>query len=74
MRQQIIDKGKIIYYQIKPLLEEKYEPADFVTIEVESGEYFVGKTAIEALEKAKERFPERKFFLTQVGQLAGLMK
>jgi len=70
----IIEKGKDIFYRIKSRLEKKYKPGQFVTIEVQSGKFFVGKTPIEALHKAKRVFPEKQFFLTQVGRLAGTLK
>ncbi len=68
---QIADKGEKIYYRIKPLIEKKYDPSYYVTIEVKTGKYFVGKTPIEAFHKAKKEFPEKQFFLAQVGRLAG---
>lgn len=70
----IVEKGKDIYYRIKPRLEKKYQPGDFVTIEVGSGKFFVGKSSIEALRKAKKEFPRRQFFLAQVGKVAGALK
>lgn len=70
----IIEKGENIYYRIKPILEKEYEPGYFVTIEVNSGKFFVGKTPIDALHKAKRTFPKKQFFLAQIGRLAGTLK
>jgi len=68
---QIADKGEKIYFKIKPEIEKKYDSSHFVTIEVKSGKYFIGKTPIEAFHKARKEFPEKQFFLAQVGRLAG---
>ncbi len=68
----IVEKGKDIFYRIKPRLEKKYQPGYFVTIEVNSGKFFVGKNPIEAIDKAKKHFPHKQFFLTQVGKVFSL--
>jgi len=70
----IVKKGKDIFYRLKPSLEKKYQPRDFVTIEVNTGKFFVGKSPVEAIDKAKKYFPHRQFFLAQVGRAAGILK
>ncbi|OGM14579.1 hypothetical protein A3D84_05735 [Candidatus Woesebacteria bacterium RIFCSPHIGHO2_02_FULL_42_20] len=70
----IIEKGKDIFYKIKPKLEKKYKAGEYVTIEVNSGKFYVGKSPIEAIDKAKKHFPRKQFFLTQVGRFAGILK
>ena len=70
----IVEKGKDIFYSLSPSLEKKYRAGDFVTIEVNSGKFFVGKNPIEAINKAKKYFPRRQFFLAQVGRAAGILK
>ncbi len=67
----IAKKGERLYYKIKPDLEKKYDLSYYVTIEVGSGKYFVGKTPIQAYNKAKKQFPKKIFFLAQVGNLYG---
>ncbi len=67
---EIVKKGENIYYKIKPELEKKYNSNYYVTIETESGKYFVGKNPIESLHKAKKEFPDKQFFLAQVGNIA----
>lgn len=74
MQRLIIEKGKSIYYKLKPTLEKKYDAGDYITIDVSSGKYFIGKTPIEALHRAKRRFPRKQFFLAQVGGVAGALK
>ena len=39
----------------------------FVAIEVESGDYFVAETALEATRQARAKYPERVFFLGRMG-------
>lgn len=69
-----IDKGKQIYYRLKPMLEKKFSPEDYVTIDVDSGDYFVAESGLNAIRKAQRKYPNRKFFLAQVGRIAGLLK
>jgi len=69
----IVAKGERIYYKIKPELEKKFDPGFYVTIEVSSGKYFVGKTAIESIFKAKKAFPHKQFFTATVGRLYSYM-
>jgi hypothetical protein len=38
-----------------------------VVIEVDSEEYFIGDTPIEATKKAKEKYPDKIFFLGRIG-------
>ncbi len=70
----IVESGKELYYRLKPQLEKKYSKGDYVSFEVESGKYFVGKTSIEALHKAKRKYPHKQFYLAQVGSIAGILK
>lgn len=70
----IIEKGKDIFYRIKPKLEKKFQPGHFVTIEVNSGKFFVGRNPIEAINRAKKKFPRKQFFLAQVGRASGILK
>lgn len=70
----IVEKGKDIFYRIKSRLQKKYQPGNFITIEVNSGKFFVGKNPIEAINKAKRHFPKRQFFMAQLGRAAGILK
>jgi hypothetical protein len=36
-------------------------------IEPETGEWFLGKTALEALKKAKKKYPDRVFYCVRIG-------
>lgn len=63
---EIAHKGEDVYRKVGKQVEKKHL-GDFMAIEVESGTYFLGETQIEALEKAKRRFPTKVFYLTKVG-------
>lgn len=63
---KVTELGKKFYEEkLKPILEPK-ENGKFVSIEPESGEYFVAKTAIEAI-KGNALFNEKILFLARVG-------
>ena len=63
---EIAHKGEEVYRKISGQLEKK-NLGSFIAIEVESGKYFLGQTQVEALEKAKKRFPNKIFYLIKVG-------
>lgn len=73
-RDQFSEKGRQRYYQIKPQLEKKHNPDDVILIEVESGDFFVAETTTQAYKKAHQQYPNKEFFIAQVGQLAALLK
>ena len=63
---EIARKGEEIYQKISKHIEKK-RSGDFVAIEVESRKYFFGQTQMEAIEKAKARFPAKVFYLMKIG-------
>lgn len=65
------EKGEAIFRSI----EEKLKPehgGKIVAIEIESGDYFLGRTGSEAVEKAKEKYPNKIFYLARVGARAAV--
>ena len=60
------EKGRAIFKKISGELEGDYR-GKFVAIEVDSGDYFVGDTVIEADEQAKEEYPDKIFYLGRIG-------
>jgi hypothetical protein len=63
-------KGEDIYAtRLKALLEPAHQ-GKIVAIEIESGDYFLGDTVVEAGQKAKERYPDRVFYFIRVGYSA----
>lgn len=63
---KIGEKGRELFKKISEELERDYR-GKFVAIEVDSGDYFVGDTSIEADEKAKEKYPDKVFYLGRIG-------
>jgi len=64
--QDVEKKGQEIYEKIKGEVEIKYKDK-YLTIDVTSGEYFVGDTVEDALIKAKEKHPGKIFHTIKVG-------
>jgi len=63
----VAKKGEEIYSnKLKFILEPK-ENEKFVAIDVVSGEYFLGSSILEALEKARKEYPDRVFHTIKVG-------
>jgi hypothetical protein len=53
---QVARKGEQIYQEkLKSILEPK-ESGKFVTIELNSGEYFLGDSLLEALQRARQKY------------------
>jgi len=65
------EKGREIFKRISEELERDYR-GKFVAIEVDSGDYFVGDTSIEADKKAREKYPKKVFFLGKIGYRAAV--
>jgi len=63
---KIGEKGRELFKKISEELQRDYR-GKFVAIEVDSGDYFVGETVIEADEKAKEKYPDKIFYLGRIG-------
>lgn len=57
------------YAEIKTDLEASHH-GDFVMIEVDSGEYFLGKSPDEALREAQHAHPNKAFCLYRIGHRA----
>jgi|SRR3989338_10306397 len=63
---EIAHKGEEVYQKIGKQIEKEHS-GDFIAIEVESKKYFLGRTQVEAIEKAKKIFPTKIFYLMKVG-------
>jgi hypothetical protein len=67
MENQVASLGKKFYDEyLKNILEPEHN-GEFVTIEPESGQYFLGKTGGEAISKGNEVLPDKKLFLARIG-------
>jgi len=70
-RPTIVRRGFQIYNKLKRALEAEHF-GEYIAIEVKSGEYFLGRTMDEALDKAEQKYPDAKFFVVRVGELAAV--
>jgi len=63
---EISVKGqKILNSLPKEVVREHF--GRFIAIEVDSGDYFIGDTAIKATQKAQGKHPDKIFFLGRIG-------
>jgi hypothetical protein len=63
---KISQQGQQLFAALDPELRDKHH-GQFIAIEVESSDYFIGKTAIEANQKARTKYLEKVFFLGRLG-------
>lgn len=64
--QKISKKGFQIFEALPPELTEKHR-GQFIAIEVDSGDYFIGETEMEANQNAQAKHPGKIFFLGRIG-------
>jgi len=70
-KEQFAQKGEKIFRAIEDQLKPEYL-GKVVAIEIESGNYFIGRTHSEAGDKAKHKFPEKIFYFARVGAKAAV--
>jgi hypothetical protein len=66
--QALIKRATEIYEGLK----EELEPAQngrYVTVEVESGEHFLGDTREDSVKKAQSKYPNRITFTRKIGEV-----
>jgi len=66
---EVATKGQRVFRQLSEKLEKEHL-GEAVAIEVDTGDYFLGKTGLEAVRKAREKYPGKLFFVGRVGQPA----
>ena len=64
--QNIATEGSKIYEQIKANYDPK-EKGKFLAIEIESKNAYLGNTSAEALELARENYPNKLFYVVKIG-------
>ena len=70
MKENIEKLGQKFYDEnLKQILEPEHN-GEFVSIEPESGQYFVAKTDGEALYKGNQEFPDKILYLLRIGYKA----
>ena len=66
-KERLVAQGEALYQQrLKSQLDPTYH-GQIVAIEVESGDYFIGKSVTEAARKAREKYPEKVFYFVKIG-------
>lgn len=55
---------------IKKVQSIKSHKGEIAVIDPETGQYFLGKTMVEAIKKARTRFPDRIFYAVRIGSKA----
>lgn len=64
---EIARKGQRIYQdKLKATLERDHK-GEIVAIDVDTGDYFLGKTVLEAAERGHEKYPGKVFHAIRVG-------
>lgn len=64
---EISTAGEELYRtKLKKSLERQHN-GEFIAIEVQSGDYFLGKTQADALTAAKKKYPERLLHFVKIG-------
>ncbi|MGQ9628237.1 MAG: hypothetical protein ACUVV0_15205 [Anaerolineae bacterium] len=63
---KLSSRGEEIYERIRERLELEHK-GEIVAIEVDSGDYFLGKTVVEAGMKAREKHPDKVFYFIRIG-------
>ena len=65
-RHDLRARARTIYETIRGTLEPSLK-GKIVAIEVESGEYFVGETVLDAATKARAKHPDKVFHFFRIG-------
>lgn len=67
--EEVTKVGEKYYFDNLKDKLEKTNNGDFLVIEVESRKYFINKDLMLALNQAKTKFPDKLFFIVQIGTL-----
>jgi len=65
-KERLVARGQEIYQRLKDQLEANYL-GKIAAIEVESGDYFVGDSVVEAAKKARAKHPDKLFYFIKIG-------
>ena len=68
-KHEMAAKGEAILRAIEDELLPEHR-GEAVAIDVDSGDYFLGETGIEATDKARRKYPDKIFYLARVGARA----
>ncbi len=65
--QNLAEKGRDFYNQNLKTILEPDRNGEFIAIEPESGQYFLGDTSRQVMDAAHTALPHGKFYLQKVG-------
>lgn len=66
-QEELAEKGKKIYYEkLKDRLELEHK-GEIVAINTDTGDYFLGKTLLEAVKKGRRKYPKAIFYSIKIG-------
>ena len=68
-KERFAEKGEAIFRSVEDKLMAEYK-GKIVAVEIDSGDYFLGRTHSEAMDKAKKKHPDKIFYLARVGARA----
>lgn len=63
---QLSEEGKRIYEELKETLGPEHK-GEYLAIEVESGDYFIGKTIEDVDQKVRKKYPDKVLHLVRIG-------
>lgn len=67
----IAQTGRQLFEKLDPALRQQYH-GKFMAIEVESGDYFIGETMIDADTQARAQYPGKVFYVGKIGYRAAM--
>ena len=67
-KNDLVERGQTTYRQCLASILEPSHIGEFVAVEPDSGQYFLGSTATAALVAAHAAMPNNLFYLTRVGR------
>lgn len=67
--EEIAKKGARIYLKKEKELVRSHK-GEFAAIHIQKGDYFLGESGSDAVEKAKEKYPDDVFYLVKIGYSA----
>ena len=65
---ELVSKGERIYFEKKDVLEREHY-GEYIIIEVETGEMFIDKDKLQAIQAAQKNHPGKLFYIVQIGSL-----
>jgi len=63
---QLSEEGKRIYEELRETLEPEHK-GEYLAIEVESGDYFIGETIEKVDRKVRKKYPDKVLYLIKIG-------